>query len=159
VSGATPQEWFWDRVARGDGCWEWTLCRDRHGYGRVTIPGKRTHLAHRVAWMLTNGPPPPGLFVLHNCDNPPCVNPDHLRLGTQADNMHDMALRRRSGHLTKPHRILRGEGVGTSKLTQDSVDAIRVRYAAGGISLSRLGSEYSVTKHCIWHVVRGRRWR
>lgn len=78
------------------GCWEWNGARHRHGHGVVRINSKN-HQAHRVAWEQVNGPVPAGKIVRHSCDNPPCVNPDHLLVGTQRDNIHDMIQRGRAG--------------------------------------------------------------
>lgn len=86
-SPLTPEERFWAKVEKGPDCWEWKAFRNK-GYGKFTYNG-RMYLAHRLSWILTNGPIPDGLGVLHSCDNPPCVNPDHLFLGTQLDNMRD----------------------------------------------------------------------
>jgi hypothetical protein len=95
ASYASPQEYaaantarFWARVSRGEGCWEWQRGRSC-GYGTITWRGTETK-AHRVAWELTHGEIPAGLHVLHNCDNPGCVRPEHLRLGTHTDNMRDI---------------------------------------------------------------------
>lgn len=80
---------FWSHVAsRADGCWEWTGARGRAGYGYFSIKDRR-FFAHRLAFALVNGPIPPGLFVCHRCDNPPCCRPDHLFLGTTRDNVVD----------------------------------------------------------------------
>jgi hypothetical protein len=79
---------FWDRVDDSGDCWLWQGYRDRDGYGKVRYANKTT-VAHRVAWMLTIGPIPDALLVLHHCDNPSCVRPDHLFLGTPRDNIHD----------------------------------------------------------------------
>lgn len=96
---------FWAKVHKSDGCWEWTGKR-ASGYGRfVTPPGRRMWSAHRYSWTLANGPIPDGLFVLHHCDNKPCVRPEHLFLGTNADNMRDAW---RKGRLFRQHFHRRG---------------------------------------------------
>ena len=88
------REIFWAKVKKGDGCWEWQGATDarptrRPGYGLVTVNGRRAK-AHRVAWELANGREiPPGLLACHRCDNPPCVRPDHLFVGTMSDNIRD----------------------------------------------------------------------
>lgn len=80
-------------------CWEWQGTRLPSGYGRIGIAGKGqgvTDLTHRVAYRIANGEIPPGMEVCHTCDNPPCCNPDHLFLGTHADNMRDMSAKGRA---------------------------------------------------------------
>jgi len=91
-------------VQGGDGCWLWTGSTGRGGYGQLSYAGKYQR-AHRVAWILTFGEIPPGMFVLHRCDVPPCCRPDHLFLGTQRDNIHDML---QKGHHITPARTWRG---------------------------------------------------
>lgn len=96
ISRSQPQvaARFWPKVAKagpGD-CWEWTGYRHKIGYGQLTVGGHRDCRpigSHRVAWILTRGPIPPGMSILHQCDNRGCCNPAHMRLGTQAENMAD----------------------------------------------------------------------
>src|SRR5256885_74384 len=81
---------FWNRkTISPSGCWEWVGSKRELGYGQVRYKG-RSARAHRIAWELTFGEIPDGRSVLHKCDNPPCINPDHLFLGTQQDNVDDM---------------------------------------------------------------------
>lgn len=83
-------------------CWEWSGYRNAKGYGQATYLQHR-FLTHRLAYELLVGPIPEGLIVMHACDNPPCCNPNHLRVGTRGDNQQDMARKRRSPHLAKTH--------------------------------------------------------
>ena len=96
----TLEERFWSYVDRGNGCWIWRGTRDAYGYGELsskTVDERKTMLkAHRLAFLFTHGNCPENLHVLHSCDNPACVNPAHLRLGTARDNMHDMIERGRA---------------------------------------------------------------
>lgn len=95
---------FWSYVKKTKKCWLWTGKTSGQGYGRVRVPASGYVLAHRFSWQLHNGnnPIPDGLLVLHKCDNPPCVNPKHLFLGTHADNMRDMiAKNRQDPNLTR----------------------------------------------------------
>ena len=125
--------------------------------------------AHRVAWMLTNGAIPPGLHVLHRCDNPPCVRPDHLFIGTHTDNMRDMFAKGRrktvahSGdrHFFRrfPERVLRGDRHPMAKLTAAKAEAIRTSYAQGDVTQEELAQRYGVSRPAISAIVTGRRWK
>jgi hypothetical protein len=97
---------FWPKVnKRGpDECWEWNGCTKPFGYGFISRrPSGNSELAHRVSWELANGPIPDGLYVLHRCDNPPCVNPNHLFLGDYGDNARDRAAKKRGFQERKTH--------------------------------------------------------
>ena len=100
-----------------DNCVPWPGYLNRRGYGCLRYNGKWS-LAHRVAWEKERGPIPPGVCVLHRCDNPPCINPDHLFLGTQLDNIADRHRKGRNGRLP-------GESNGRARLTEAQVRAIR----------------------------------
>lgn len=102
---------FWSRVikAEGDGCWEYTRPTGERGYARLYVFGYYT-IAHRLAWLITNGPIAAGLFVCHKCDNPRCVRPDHLFLGTAEENVQDMVKKGRAAwcHNSKKTHCKRG---------------------------------------------------
>mgnify|MGYP001618256634 CR=1 FL=1 len=94
---------FWSKVDMNPHhCWEWLRSTDNHGYGQFSL-NRRPRKAHIVSYMLTKGEIPKGQKVRHTCDNPPCVNPDHLILGTQYDNVRDMVTRGRHGNTIKTH--------------------------------------------------------
>lgn len=151
-------ERFWSKVdVRGpDECWEWKASRNSRGYGTFGVGGYDTILAHRCSWQLHHGTIPDGLLVCHRCDNPPCVNPAHLFLGTQVDNMRDCASKGRNGQQRDP---CLGERNGFSKLTERDVTVIRALHLWSGFSLSEIGAEYGVTKHAVHRIVKNKNWR
>ena len=102
---ARQLETFWAKVNKTPSCWIWTAYTNKKGYGVVSINGKKL-LAHRVSFALANGYMPDA-FVLHSCDNPSCVNPDHLREGTHCENMEDMKIRLRAGRKLTVSDVLR----------------------------------------------------
>jgi HNH endonuclease len=127
---------FWSKVIRseGDGCWIWTGAMSGDGYGQLGVLGWRTG-AHRFSYELTNGAIESGLRVLHRCDNPPCVRPNHLFVGTQADNVLDMVSKGRRSPTV-------GARNPNAKLSDDQVMAIR---ASTGRTDADLGREFGVT--------------
>jgi hypothetical protein len=149
-------ERFWAKVDRtGDGCWPWLGLRTLHGYGQLGIGSatdgtRTTGHAHRVAYELAVGPIPPGMAILHRCDNPPCVRPDHLLVGSQRANIDDMVSKNRSTH---------GEHHPQVKLTAGQVVEIRNRYALGGILQRELAAEFRTTQGNISAIIRGALWR
>jgi len=143
------EERFWNRVKIGDpnSCWEWQGRTIKDGYGAFHFQGKRV-IASRFAWILTYGEIPQGMYVLHKCDNPSCVNPRHLFLGTQKENMQD-ALRK--GMKSGPHN-------GRTKLTWPQVDAIRLLLQSGW-SAYRLARFFGVDYKTVWQIREGKTWR
>lgn len=144
-------ERFWAKVERRgpEDCWPWQAFRNPLGYGMVRFDG-RSMLAHRVSWMLTHGDPG-ALCVLHRCDNPPCVNPEHLWLGTRADNTADMCAKQRDRHPA-------GEAHGRAQLTRATVDQIRAAFRSGKRQVD-IATELGIPKGRVYQIVRGRQWR
>ena len=149
-------ERFWDKVgAMGPGCWEW-VGSTRAGYGRFYLDRNTEVLAHRFSFQIHNGPVPKGMHVCHHCDNPPCVNPAHLFMGTPADNTRDAM---RKGRLSDPPRMsLPGEANPNSRLTERDVLEMRRLYATEGRTLAALAEQFGVTLSAVGQVVTGKRW-
>ena len=143
---------FWSKVDKSGDCWLWTAALYASGYGAFRIGGRRTRLAHRLSYSMTQGAIPDGLCVLHRCDVRACVNPAHLRAGTKQDNTDDMMERGR--HVTP-----RGERVSTAKLTAERVREMRGIYATGGIALRPLARMFGISKSATRAVVTRSHWR
>lgn len=141
-------ERFWSRVKKGDDCWLWRGARGKNGYGHLRYGGRPVY-AHRFAWQLTNGPIPPGAVVRHECDTPLCVRPDHLRIGTQQDNVDDRQRRRRSAHFRGTHP--------RTKLTAADVRAMRGARSAGE-TYTAIAGRYGVDRATVGQICRGARW-
>lgn len=147
------EERFWEKVDKSGSCWLWTGSLRTNGYGEIWYEG-RNHQAHRVSWMLFNGPIPEDMQVCHRCDVRACVRPDHLFLGTQVDNMVDCS---EKGRINTEVKAL-GEAHGSSKLTASEVTEIREKYSTGSYTQREIGQEYGVTQTTIGHVVRHETW-
>ena len=145
---------FWERVKKTNGCWEWQGAVSDTGYGKACIGHQRTMNAHQLAYILTHGPIPKGHVVCHRCDNRRCVNPDHLFLGTQGDNVRDMTAKGRNRYVPRY-----GEDNPSSKLTREDVSEIRRRWARGGIRQIDLAHMFSVSDTQISNIVRGKHWQ
>jgi len=152
---------FWARVEKGDGCWMWVGSRQRRSdgtpsYGLAPL-GRRgvRALAHRVSWEITHGAIPDGMVVCHRCDNPGCVRPDHLFLGTQAENLADMREKGRAHFNTFPV----GQRHPNSRLTADDVREMRRLYEEEGVAATALGPRFGVHPTTSHNIIRRKTWR
>lgn len=149
----TPEERFWRFVDKQDAlsCWQWMGSGKHDGRGQLKIGG-RHWIASRYSWHIHRGEIPDGKNVLHKCDNPSCVNPDHLFLGTQADNAGDMLSKSRSA---------RGESASKSKLTPEQVSEIKKTYRKGrhGFGSPSLAVKFGVSCQSILQIIRGNSWK
>lgn len=178
-------ERFWEKVAKttGDGCWLWTSStRGKAPYGTIwTTDGVRS--AHRVSWELANGRTVPARrHVLHKCDVPLCVRPDHLFDGTARDNMRDMRRKGRNNDprgerhgsrthpdrlargdrhssRTHPERTARGERHGCAKLTAGDVETIRVAHAVYGTTGAAMARAWGMDRETFRKILNGRLWK
>jgi hypothetical protein len=165
----TLTERFWSRVQRGEGCWTWSGGLTK-GYGRLKIPGLRSGaLAHRISAhldgrltfeeLVTKGTKGPGVkCVMHTCDNPACVRPDHLVVGTHAENMADREAKGRNKPYRGPRPIVRGSTIGTSKLTEDQVVAIRAEHTGVYGGTKRLAQKYGIKTSTVRGIIRRDSW-
>lgn len=149
---------FWEKVEKTKDCWLWKASKNNMGYGMFQKASpENKKLAHRVSWEIAFGDLLPDQKVLHTCDNPACVRPDHLFVGTMKDNTQDMVKKGRGRHQAHP-----GEGNGFAKLTWGMVRGIRKRWkeSSGGVVLqAQLAEEYGVCFSNINHIVSGRTWK
>lgn len=154
--GESLRRRFFDKVEYVDGsdCWYWMGAVNEHGYGVIGLGPRGAGLikAHRLSWLIHRGPIPDGALVCHSCDNPQCVNSNHLFLGSQKDNMRDCA---NKGRTVIPH--VQGETVGNHKLDEDQVLHIRL-LAAKGYSQRHIAAMFGVTHTNVGYVVRRKTW-
>lgn len=139
---------FWNKCTKlPNGCWEWTGGYTQKGYGRTNtsiLGKKRRWYAHRLAYTLIKGPIPQGMQVMHSCDNPKCINPEHLSVGTNQDNVNDMIAKGRQ---------CRGEAHKSTKLTDEQVR----RILADPRRQEDIAQEYGVSQPLISRLKRGKR--
>lgn len=156
---------FWSRVVKSEdphGCWDWTGYR-RGNYGRLELNGHK-HGAHKISYVIHFGPVPPKKCVLHKCDNPPCCNPKHLRLGTQLQNVEDMFKKGRDHHASGPfskERLLaaaRGERNAGAKLKEGQVLELRKLHRSG-FRPTDLAPQFGISNVQFWNIVSRRCWR
>lgn len=143
-----------------NGCQEWTASRNPQGYGKFCV-NKKDIRAHVYALLITLGLEelPEGRWVCHTCDNPPCVNVNHLYLGTPLSNNQDMVFRGRAVRVTGDAVANKGSVNGRAKLTEEQVKEIRLKYSAGGVTYKSLAKEYSVSYGLIGFIIQRRNWR
>jgi hypothetical protein len=143
---------FREKVEKGraNDCWNWTASTAGKGYGQLKLPGTRRQVyAHRLSYEIHIGPVPDGILVLHTCDNPRCVNPKHLFLGTSGDNLTDMA---------QKGRHLYGERNKQHRLTEAKVNAIFDLSERGWVQ-HRIAAKFSVGQMTVCRILRGERWK
>lgn len=139
------EEHFWSLVEKTDSCWLWVGSLGKNGYGRFR---RGKHYAHRYSYELAHGPISDDLVVCHSCDNPKCVNPAHLFLGTKKDNTQDMLSKRRHSH---------GEAHHSSKLTAEQVKEIRSLHPA--LSYLQLSKRYGIGISSIHDIIKRVTWK
>lgn len=144
------QQKLWSRVQKGDGCWNWTGAKLPLGYGYFYWKSLRFYV-HRATWEIFNKSNiPDGMIVCHKCDNPGCVRPEHLFLGTDKTNSDDKVAKGRHA---------RGRALPRTKLTEEIVVEIRGRYLAGDVSQAQLSEKYGVSQGSIFRLLSGMCWK
>ena len=147
---------FFNKIKKTTSCWIWIAYRNPAGYGVIGKKGQTGNiLAHRLSYIIHNGKIPKKYCVCHSCDNPFCVNPKHLFLGKQQDNMNDMVKKGRY----KKRNIPKGEDAFHAKLTWKKVSEIRRRYIRGVFGVPRLAKIYSVNNKTMFSIIHNRTWK
>lgn len=151
-------ERFWEKVLKTDTCWVWTAAKYPNGYGVIGVGKKPSgdsimKAAHRLSWELANGPIPDGLWVLHKCDNRPCVRPDHLFLGTAHDNNQDTWDKKRRRFVPREQT---GELNPNSKWTDAEV-ADMIRRTIVGESAKSIAARYCMDRRTLWAITKRKR--
>lgn len=151
----TTQERFWEKVdvvgRKENDCWEWQGRRNPKGYGMFYVEKNILRLSHRYAWEISCGQVPDGLQVLHSCDNPPCVNPKHLFLGTNQDNVDDKVQKGRM-------KVLLGDNHPNSKLSSKDVEEIFEMHNAGILGKD-IAKRFGVTPANISFIINKKGWK
>lgn len=153
-SKARCEDLFWSRVRKTDHCWTWLGAIKKGGYGHMVFLGKLTS-AHRIVWSIVNGDIPHEMHVCHTCDNPSCVNPSHLFLGTHQDNMRDRDSKGRCGAFG----ALSGELNHQAILTSRQASEIRALSRLGVMTAKDIGAIFGVSEGCVYGIKYGRIWR
>ena len=135
------------------GCWLWIGAFNQYGYGVIYMGTGRGHVpnrAHRISWEIHRGPIPYGLCVLHRCDNPSCVRPDHLFLGTQSENVRDAVVKGRNA---------RGSRIAASKLNEEDVRGIKALFHVDEMAPSEIAKHYGISINQTSAILRGQYWK
>lgn len=165
-------ERFWAKVDKSADCWLWTASLDSCGYGLIGDGNKKVKRAHRVSWELNVGNIPPKLQVCHKCDNRRCVNPQHLWLGSQKENMQDCAKKNRvhaqispetlargpkHGSKTKPECVLRGEKTNLAKISEKIAKEI-INFLAVGLTRREISEKLQISYDIVKHIHNNKTW-